>query len=183
MFGGAVLIVLLVGHLLRDTSGYMLRNADGSYEYFAAKRVLFEGCGTDAPRACVTNLDDAYGAKLVTFSRKRSAVVLTYGWDRADFHAQNVDINPRGTRFDMATPQEKIPVFSSLIGRVNVYNILAAAAASYARGCDSPAIARGVESLATGRQVIARPCRPRPAGAGRPRGPGRTRRGCRRRSR
>src|SRR5215469_15243848 len=30
-------------------------------EYFAAKRVLFEGCGTDAPRAAVTNLDDEYG--------------------------------------------------------------------------------------------------------------------------
>src|ERR1035438_4495030 len=44
-------------------------------EYFAAKRVLFEGCGTDAPRATVTNLDDEYGAKLAAFSRKRSAVV------------------------------------------------------------------------------------------------------------
>src|SRR5271165_6711083 len=42
-------------------------------EYFAAKRVLFEGCGTDAPRAVVTSLDDEYGAKLATFSRKRSA--------------------------------------------------------------------------------------------------------------
>jgi len=118
-------------------------------EYFAAKRVLFEGCGTDAPRASVTNLDDEYGAKLAAFSRKRSSVVLTYGWDRGDFHAENVDINPRGTRFDMATPQEneKIAVFSSLIGRVNVYNILAAAAACYARGCGPQAIARGVESL------------------------------------
>ena len=77
-------------------------------EYFAAKRVLFEGCGTDAPRAAVTNLDDEYGAKLAGFSRKRSAVVLTYGWERGDFHAENVDISPRGTRFDMATPQEKI---------------------------------------------------------------------------
>src|SRR5580693_3261592 len=116
-------------------------------EYFAAKRVLFEGCGTDAPRAAVINLDDEYGAKLAGFSRKRSAVVLNYGWERGDFHAENVDINPRGTRFDMVTPQEKIPVFSPLIGRVNVYNILAAAGASYARGCGSQAIARGVESL------------------------------------
>src|ERR1700722_9213714 len=116
-------------------------------EYFAAKRVLFEGCGTDPPRARVTNLDDEYGAKLVAFSRKRSSVVLTYGWERGDFHAENVDINPRGTRFDIATPQEKIPVFSPLIGRVNVYNILAAAAASYARDCSSQAIARGVETL------------------------------------
>lgn len=116
-------------------------------EYFAAKRVLFEGCGTDAPRAVVTNLDDEYGAKLAEFSRKRSAVVLTYGLERGDFHAQNVDINPRGTRFDMATPRETIPIFSALIGRVNVYNILAAGAACFARGCESQAIARGVEAL------------------------------------
>ncbi len=116
-------------------------------EYFAAKRVLFEGCGTDAPRACVTNFDDEYGAKLATFSRKRSAVVLTYGWDRGDFHADNIDINPRGTRFDVVTPQGKFAIFSPLIGRVNVYNILAAAAACFARGCESQAIARGVESL------------------------------------
>src|ERR1700722_16610269 len=115
--------------------------------YFAAKRVLFEGCGTDAPRAVVTNADDEYGAKLAAFSKKRSSVVLKYGWERGDFHAQNVDINPRGTRFDMATPQEKIPVFSPLIGRVNVYNILAAAAACFARGCSSDEIARGVGSL------------------------------------
>jgi UDP-N-acetylmuramoyl-L-alanyl-D-glutamate--2,6-diaminopimelate ligase len=118
-------------------------------EYFAAKRVLFEGCGTDSPRAVVTNLDDEYGAKLVGFSRKRSAVVLSYGWEHGDFHAENVAINPRGTRFDMATPRQdvKIPIFSPLIGRVNVYNIMAAAAACYARGCEPKAIARGIESL------------------------------------
>jgi len=116
-------------------------------EYFAAKRALFEGCGTDPPRAAVTNLDDEYGARLAEFSRKRSAVVLSYGWERGDFHAENVDINLRGTRFDMATPEAKIALFSPLIGRVNVYNILAAAAACYARGCDATAITRGVESL------------------------------------
>jgi UDP-N-acetylmuramoyl-L-alanyl-D-glutamate--2,6-diaminopimelate ligase len=116
-------------------------------EYFAAKRVLFEGCGTDAPRVAVTNLDDEYGAKLAGLSRRRSAVVLTYAWERGDFHAENVDITPRGTRFDLITPQEKIAVFSPLIGRVNVYNILAATAAGYGRGCGSPAIAHGVEAL------------------------------------
>ncbi len=109
-------------------------------EYFDAKKILFQGCGTDAPRAAVTNLDDEYGAKLAGFSRKRSSVVLTYGWQRGDFHAEKVDIAPRGTRFDMVTPQEKIAVFSPLIGRVNVYNILAASAACFARGCDGKAI-------------------------------------------
>jgi UDP-N-acetylmuramoyl-L-alanyl-D-glutamate--2,6-diaminopimelate ligase len=116
-------------------------------EYFYAKRVLFEGCGTDPPRAVVTNLDDRYGAQLVEFSRKRSSVLLTYGWDRGDFHAEKPEVTPRGTRFDLITPREKLPVFSPLIGRVNVYNILAAAAAGFARGCSTEAISRGVAAL------------------------------------
>jgi UDP-N-acetylmuramoyl-L-alanyl-D-glutamate--2,6-diaminopimelate ligase len=116
-------------------------------QYFAAKRMLFAGCGTDAPRAVVTNLDDEYGVKLAEFSRKRSSVVLRYGWERGDFHATRVDITPRGTRFDLAMPGETVPLFSPLIGRVNVYNILAAAAACYARNCEASAIARGVEQL------------------------------------
>ncbi len=117
-------------------------------EYFAAKRVLFEGCGTDAPRAVVTNIDDESGAKLAEFSRKRSSVVLKYGWDRGDLHAEKVEITTRGTRFDVVTPEGKIAVFSALIGRVNVYNILAAAAAAYARGCSQQAIAKGIDTLA-----------------------------------
>jgi UDP-N-acetylmuramoyl-L-alanyl-D-glutamate--2,6-diaminopimelate ligase len=117
-------------------------------EYFAAKRVLFEGCGTDAPRAVVTNLDDESGAKLAEFSRKRSSVVLKYGWERGDLHAEKVEITTRGTRFDLVMPEEKVAVFSALIGRVNVYNILAAAGAGLARGCSAPAIASGVANLA-----------------------------------
>ena len=116
-------------------------------EYFAAKRVLFEGCGTEPPRAAVTNLDDEYGEELAKFSRKRGSMVLTYGWSRGDFRAEEVDISPRGTRFDLIAPQQRLAIFSPLIGRVNVYNILAAAAAGWARGCGPDAIARGVASL------------------------------------
>src|SRR5271163_2759591 len=116
-------------------------------EYFAAKRVLFEGCGTDPPRAVVTNVDDESGAKLAEFSRKRSSVVLKYGWQRGDFHAENVEITTRGTRFDLVMPEGKIAVFSPLIGRVNVYNILAAAGACFARGCEAQAIAAGIDKL------------------------------------
>jgi UDP-N-acetylmuramoyl-L-alanyl-D-glutamate--2,6-diaminopimelate ligase len=118
-------------------------------EYFAAKRVLFAGCGTDAPRAVVTNVDDESGAKLAEFSRKRSSVVLKYGWEGGDLHAEKVDITTRGTRFDLVTPEGKIAVFSALIGRVNVYNILAAAGACYARGCAAQAIAEGIDKLAS----------------------------------
>jgi len=116
-------------------------------EYFYAKRVLFEGCGTDPPRAAVTNLDDKYGAELAEFSRKRSSSVMTYGWSQGEYRVENVEITPRGTRFDIVTPQEKLAVFSPLIGRVNVYNILAAAAACSARGCSADEIAKGVSAL------------------------------------
>jgi UDP-N-acetylmuramoyl-L-alanyl-D-glutamate--2,6-diaminopimelate ligase len=116
-------------------------------EYFAAKQVLFEGCGTDPPRVAVFNADDEYGQKLTKVSRKRGSEVLTYGLTSGDLHADKVDITPRGTRFDLATPEEVVPVFSPLIGKVNVYNILAAAGAAYARACKPEAIAEGIVSL------------------------------------
>jgi len=136
--------VAVFTNLTRDHLDYH-RTMD---EYFAAKRVLFEGCGTDPPRAVVTNADDEYGARLADFSRKRSSVVLRYGWQQGDLHVEKVEITTRGTRFDLITREEKIPVFSALIGRVNVYNILAATGAAVARGCSAEAIAQGIDKLA-----------------------------------
>lgn len=117
-------------------------------EYFAAKRVLFEGCGTDPPRTAVINTDDEFGQKLVKLSKKKSSEVVTYGWSKGALHAQEVQITSGGTRFDLVTPEAVVPVFSSLIGKVNVYNILAAAGTAYARSCSTEAIAKGVAALA-----------------------------------
>ena len=112
-------------------------------EYFAAKRILFEGCGAEPPRVAVLNGDDEYGRKLAEFSKARSQV-LVYGLEGGDFQAKNADITPGGTRFDMVTPERVVPMWSPLIGRVNVYNILAASAAAYARGISLEKIAEGV---------------------------------------
>jgi len=117
-------------------------------EYFSSKQVLFEGCGTEAPRAAVLNTDDEHGQKLVKISKKRSSEVFTYGLTKGDFHSEKVEITPRGTRFDLITPEETIPLFSPLIGKVNVYNTLAAAGAAYAGNCAPEFIAQGVAALA-----------------------------------
>jgi UDP-N-acetylmuramoyl-L-alanyl-D-glutamate--2,6-diaminopimelate ligase len=117
-------------------------------EYFAAKRVLFAGCGTEPPAQAIINIDDEYGRELAKFSKGKSAV-LTYGREKADFCAEKLDIGQEGTRFDLLMPEEKLPIWSPLIGRVNVYNILAAAAAAYARGCTGKQIAEGVAALAS----------------------------------
>lgn len=116
-------------------------------EYFGAKQVLFEGCGTDAPREAVLNTDDEYGQRLVKISKKVGSRVLTYGLLEGDFRAENIAITSRGSRFDLITPGGPVPVFSSLIGKVNVYNVIAAAAAAYARGCKVEALAQGVANL------------------------------------
>jgi UDP-N-acetylmuramoyl-L-alanyl-D-glutamate--2,6-diaminopimelate ligase len=116
-------------------------------DYFAAKRVLFEGCGTEPPRVAVTNLDDAYGAQLVQFSKRKGSRVLTYGISSGDFRSQEVQISTSGTHFRMLTPAGSVPIFSPLLGHVNVSNILAAAAAAYSRDCTLEVISMGVSAL------------------------------------
>jgi len=116
-------------------------------EYFVAKGILFEGSGASPPRLAVINIDDEYGRTLVTTSRSRRSKVVTYGLSAGDFHADKIDITSRGTRFDMTTPDGVIPIWSPLIGRVNVYNVLAAAGAAWGRGCNSNQIAEGIAAL------------------------------------
>ena len=116
-------------------------------EYFASKRILFEGSGTDGPRAAVLNVDEVYGTKLIKVSKQHGAEVVTYGLKKADLHAEKLEIGPQGTRFDLVMPEAVVPLFSTLLGQVNVYNILAAAGAAYARGLQSEPIAKGVEAL------------------------------------
>lgn len=116
-------------------------------EYFDAKRILFAGSGSPPPRVAVLNADDAYAMKLAEFSRSKGSQVFTYGWSKGDFHAAKVEITPRGTRFQLNSPQGSIAISSALIGRVNVYNILAASAAALARGCSLQSVADGISAL------------------------------------
>ncbi|HKR85076.1 MAG TPA: UDP-N-acetylmuramoyl-L-alanyl-D-glutamate--2,6-diaminopimelate ligase [Terriglobales bacterium] len=116
-------------------------------EYFAAKKILFSGCGSPRPRQSVLNADDEYGVQLAEFGRQQGSKVFTYGWSKADFRAGRVEITARGTQFQLNSPEGSIEISSSLIGRVNVYNILAASAAAVARGCSLDAVAQGVATL------------------------------------
>jgi UDP-N-acetylmuramoyl-L-alanyl-D-glutamate--2,6-diaminopimelate ligase len=116
-------------------------------EYFAAKQKLFAGCGTEPPAYAVVNLDDEYGRQLAKFSRSRSTL-FTYGLEKGDFHAEKISLGQDGTRFDLVMPDARLPIWSPLLGRVNVYNILAAAAAAYARQCSTHEIVEGVKALA-----------------------------------
>jgi len=115
--------------------------------YFHAKQRLFEGSGAPPPRVAVINLQDEYGARLLPLSQARGSEVLTYGLGRGDFSAERIESGARGLRFEMRTPAGPVEIESPLVGKVNVYNILAAAAATQARGCSLNAIAVGAGDL------------------------------------
>ena len=115
-------------------------------DYFASKTILFQGCGTEPPRAAVINVEDEYGQRLFKLCKKQT-VVITYGINSGDFHAKDLSIESNGVRFNLVTPQKQIPIWSALLGRVNIYNLIAASAAAYARDVDPTAIAEGAESL------------------------------------
>jgi len=116
-------------------------------EYFAAKRLLFSGSGSNPPRVAALNADDDYGLQLKKLCQGAGSDVITYAILEADFHTSKLEVTARGTRFQMITPDDSIPLVSPLIGRVNVYNVLAASAAAYARGCPAEAIAGGIAKL------------------------------------
>ena len=109
--------------------------------YFAAKRKLFES----SPRVAILNQDDPYGARLA--GEIRGPLVYTYGMSNGDFHAGQLKMDPGGMRFEMVTPQGKVPLATRLTGGVNVYNLLAASAAAMARGLSLDQVAQGAASL------------------------------------
>lgn len=112
--------------------------------YFAAKRILFEGQGTRPPQVAVINTDDPYGLELVKSSRKAGSSCTSYGINSGDVSAEQVALKPQGTTFQLNFAHAQVPIRSTLIGRVNIYNILAASAAAWNLGCDPNQIAEAI---------------------------------------
>ena len=110
--------------------------------YFAAKRRLFEMLPPESP--AVINLDDPRGASLVEVAGRP----ITYAIARtADVTPGPLSYSLTGLRFDVRTSQGTIAVHSRLVGRPNVYNILAAIAASTALGIPVDAVEQGLSAL------------------------------------
>jgi UDP-N-acetylmuramoyl-L-alanyl-D-glutamate--2,6-diaminopimelate ligase len=113
-------------------------------EYFAAKRRLFEGTGAGAPDTAVVNADDEYGKRLTGMAKK----TVTYGLESsAEINAKKFHLSFDGLAFTAQTPHGKVQVTSALVGRINVYNILAAIGAAQALGLSNEIIETGIRSL------------------------------------
>lgn len=119
--------------------------------YEAAKGLLFARLGNDYG-ACpeercyaVLNADDPVSGR---FAKLTAAEVITYGNEKdAHLRATNVNITPHGTTFTLITAQGERPITLRMVGKFNVYNALAALAATSCDGIPVEAAAASLESI------------------------------------
>lgn len=110
--------------------------------YFAAKSVLFESNGGRPPLFAVINSDDEYG-KRIKPAAGTQAWWYGLGPD-ANLRARHINSSFKGLKFNILAGKQRIDIVSPLIGKINVYNILAAVGAGLSYGIDPVVIARGV---------------------------------------
>jgi UDP-N-acetylmuramoyl-L-alanyl-D-glutamate--2,6-diaminopimelate ligase len=111
-------------------------------DYFAAKHLLFSPEGAAPPQWAVINHDDAYGRRIHPAPSSR---VLAYGFEEgADVQAVDMRSGFDGLHFTILHAGQRIEMRSPLVGRINVYNILAASCAALSYGLDWNMIAQGI---------------------------------------
>ena len=112
-------------------------------EYFAAKQLLFAGCGAPPPAHVAVNADDPFGSRIRVAPESER---ITYGLEKgADVWPSKIRSTAQGLEFDVHAAGRRVAVRSPLIGKFNLYNILAACCAGLSAGLDPEAIAQGVE--------------------------------------
>jgi UDP-N-acetylmuramoyl-L-alanyl-D-glutamate--2,6-diaminopimelate ligase len=111
-------------------------------EYFVAKRRLFELLPDGG--VAVTNLDDRRGPDFAAAARR----VVTYAIDAAaDVRPGPLAFSLDGLSFEARTPRGTLRLRSSLVGRPNAYNILAAVSTAMALDVPFSAIEEGISRL------------------------------------
>jgi UDP-N-acetylmuramoyl-L-alanyl-D-glutamate--2,6-diaminopimelate ligase len=112
--------------------------------YFAAKRHLFEGTGAGAPDVAVINADDPYASRLEGLAKR----TMMYGLKGTpEITTKKFALSFKGLEFTAQTPVGKIEVWSPLVGRINVYNILAAIGAGIGLEIPVEQIEQGIAKL------------------------------------
>lgn len=114
-------------------------------QYFAAKRRLFEGLGIPPPELAVINVDDPWARRLLAIPNPHR---VTYGLEsKADVGVKRRSQHLAGLSAVLTTPIGDLEVESSLLGRANLMNVLAATATAVGVGIPAEKIQSGIRSL------------------------------------
>jgi len=113
--------------------------------YFAAKQMLFAGAGAPPPAFAVLNRDDE-NSRAIKLHPKTKLLWYGLGQD-ANLRARHISSGFQGLRFEVQFGKNRFAVESPLLGKINVYNILAACGAALSYGLDESTIARGIAQL------------------------------------
>ncbi|MFH1655115.1 MAG: UDP-N-acetylmuramoyl-L-alanyl-D-glutamate--2,6-diaminopimelate ligase [Candidatus Omnitrophota bacterium] len=112
-------------------------------DYFETKANLFKNLKSNS--WAVINNDDLYVRKV---SKITAAKIIRFGLSRScEIRASNIRPNLSGSEFQVNAPKKKFMIKTSLIGRHNVYNILAAIAVGFTQELDLDIIRKGIERL------------------------------------
>jgi UDP-N-acetylmuramoyl-L-alanyl-D-glutamate--2,6-diaminopimelate ligase len=113
-------------------------------DYFTAKCELFRGQQAPPPRYAVLNADDEWAGRVPIASGTET---IRYGLSSgAALRAERVQATFEGLRFTMTWQGASVEIASSLVGRMNVYNILAACGAGLSYGLPLEKLAEGVRA-------------------------------------
>ena len=118
--------------------------------YFAAKRLLFDGTVYPPPRVAVINAHDPRCSELADAARAAGAEIRTYGIGgigKGDWRAASHTLTPSGASIELQTPAGSARLTSHLAGEVNILNLLAALTAAHARGVSFAQLAAAVPAL------------------------------------
>ncbi|HTY60697.1 MAG TPA: UDP-N-acetylmuramoyl-L-alanyl-D-glutamate--2,6-diaminopimelate ligase [Acidobacteriota bacterium] len=113
--------------------------------YFKAKHILFSEGNGNGIESAVINSDDPFGKRL---AKDVKIPLMRFGFNEpAEIRAIAFNSRFDGMDLECATPVGKMHLRLHLIGRPNVYNVMAATGASLGLGLDLNTIRAGVEGL------------------------------------
>lgn len=118
--------------------------------YLASKQQLFSRLlkpdQVKPVRYAAVNMDDEYGSRI---AEAAACPIISYGVDYiGDVRAEAVELTVRGISGILKTPKGDIAFKSRLLGRFNLYNILAAVSAGIALDLPLEVIRSGIEGHA-----------------------------------
>ncbi len=135
-----------------DFAGAIFTNLTGDHldyflnleNYFSAKAKLFKNL--EKPAYAIINRDDKYSDRLI---KMITANVITYAINNknSDVRAENLELSMGKSKFKFVSGGKSTLIETSLLGRHNVYNILAAVSLALTQKIELEAIKNAVETF------------------------------------